>query len=49
MFGDRNADKLTFEAGNPAHVAQSVAVAKQKDKTWERLQELWASSSNSQR
>lgn len=41
MFGDRYADKLTFEAGNPAEIAQSVAAAKRKDKTWKKLQEHW--------
>jgi hypothetical protein len=41
MFGDRYADKLTFEAGNPARIAQAVAASKRKDKTWKKLQELW--------
>ena len=41
MFGDRYADKLTFEVGNPVEIAKAVAASKRKDKTWKRLQELW--------
>ena len=41
MFGDRYADKLTFEVGNPAKIAEAVASSKRKDKTWKKLQELW--------
>ena len=41
MFGDRYADKLTFEAGNPARIAQAVAASKREDETWKKLQELW--------
>lgn len=45
MFGDRYADKLTFEVGNSAEIARSVAASKRKDETWKRLQELWQAAS----
>ena len=46
MFGDRYADKLTFEEGNPAKIAESVAAAKSKDKTWKKLVDLWSAKSS---
>lgn len=41
MHGDRMADKLTFESGNPVKIAEAVAASKRKDETWKKLQELW--------
>lgn len=40
-FGDRYANKLTFEPGSPAKIAQATAASKRKDKTWKKLQEHW--------
>lgn len=45
MFGDRHADKLTFQPGSPAKIAETIAAAKREDETWNKLQELWSEAS----
>ncbi len=41
MFGDRNADKITFEAGDPKKITEGVAQIKQQKNSWKQLQKYW--------
>lgn len=48
MFGDRIADRYTYEAGSPARIARGIAAIKRKHETWKKLQELWPGESSPQ-